>query len=307
MKKRKVTNIGTTAGQLTPLLLIVPFLLGQASKQAQAPPPSATPAQGLPVAENLRVKDMHVAVWPEYDDPRVLTIIRGAFEPSTFQPTQVGFPLPLRAEIIGVGYISDKDELLLHPYEVVPGEGGDHIILALPLNRFFLEHYYQAFGASPQRAFTYEIPITYPVAKLDVRIQRPLAATNFGVEPPSTEIGADSQGFQYHTYQFTDVKPGTTLAFAIRYTKTDPSPSVRRQPTPPGPQAGLPPSPVSGEVLARAQSRFMPYLLGGLAVLGVGLIVLWAVGRVPGLARRTPCDGCERMIPTSHKFCPFCG
>lgn len=307
MKRRKVTNVGTTAGQLIPLLLIVPFLLGQASKRAQALPPSATPTQSLPVAKNLRVENMQITVWPEYDDPRVLTIIRGAFEPSTFQPTQVSFPLPPRAEVIGVGFISDKDELLLHPYEVVSGEDGDRIIFPLPSNRFFLEHYHQAFGSSPQRAFKYEILISYPVARLEVGIQKPLAATNFGVEPPSKKIVADPQGFQNHTYQFTDLKPGTILAFDVRYTKTDPSPSVRRQPTPPGPQAGPPPSPASGGVFTRVQSRYTPYLMGGFLALGVGLIVLWAVGRGRGLARRTPCDGCERIIPTSHKFCPFCG
>jgi hypothetical protein len=307
MKERKDTSIVTTAVRLVPLLFMVPFLLGQAGKQGQAPPPSATPTQGPPVARNLRVENMVISVWPEYDDPRVLTIIRGAFEPSTFQSTQVDIPLPLRAEIIGAGYVSEKGELLLSPYVVVPGEGGDRIILTLPANLFFLEHYYEAFGSSPERAFKYEIPINYPVAKLEVRIQKPLTAINFGVEPPSNQIVADIQGFQNYIYQFTDVKPGTTLAFAIRYTKTDPSPSVRRQPKPPGPRPEPPPPPVSGEVFARLQTRYMPYLMGSLAVLGVGLIVLWAVGRVPGLARRMPCDSCERMIPARHKFCPSCG
>ncbi len=127
------------------------------------------------------------------------------------------------------------------------------------------------------------------------------------MEPPSSRVFVDGRGFQYHSYQFSDLNPGTTLAFNVRYTKTTPSPSVMRQPTPPVPQAGPPPAPPTEGAFARVQTRTMPYLLGGLVVVGVGLIVLWAMGRVPGLARRAPCNECERMIPTSHNFCPFCG
>jgi hypothetical protein len=294
-------------GLLIMVFALVPLLLGQQQAKQEGPPTTPPPSPAVLGAKDLSTDILNIAVWPEYDDPRVLAIFRGVFDPSTFKPTQVGFDLPPMAEVIGAGYISEKGELLLHPYQIVPGERGDQLILSLPQNRFFLEYYYQAFGPDPNRAFTYEIPVVYPVKKMEVRVQRPLTSTDFAVEPPASQVFTDRQGFQYHTYRFTDLKPGSNLAFTIRYTKTSPSPSVLRQPAPPVPQAGPPPSPTKEGAFARVQTRYMPYLLGGLVVGGVGLIVLWAMGRVPGIARREPCDNCERMILTSNKFCPHCG
>lgn len=295
--------VGNSKATLLVLILaLVPFLVGQKSAQQQPSPDSVFARQ-----KELTAEKLNIAVWPEYDDPRVLAMFRGQFDPTTFEPTQIGFELPPMAEVIGAGYISQKGELLLQPYQVVPGQRGDLLVLSLSQHRFFLEYYYPAFGPEPERSFTYEIPIGYPVKFLEIRVQRPRTARNFVVEPPSSQIFTDGQGFEYHTYLFTDLEPGTTLAFDISYTKRDPSPSVLRQPEPPVPQTGPPPAPTREGAFARVQTRYMPYLLGGLVVVGVGLIVLWAMGRVPGLARRTPCDSCEKMILTSHEYCPYCG
>jgi hypothetical protein len=288
------------------ILAIVPLLVGQESAKQPSSNAPASSTQVLSTQKNLLAENLNIAIWPEFDDPRVLVIFRGQFDPSTFKPTQIGFDLPPMAEVVGAGYISEKGELLLHPYQVVPGDRGDLLILKLPLNRFFLEYYYQAFGPDPNRSFTYETPIGYPIKSLTVRVQRPLTARNFVVDPPANQIFTDGKGFEYHGYEFTDLEPGTTLAFNIRYSKSDPSPSVLRQPAPPVPQAGPPPPPREG-AFARVQTRYMPFMLGGLVVVGVGLIVLWAMGRVPGMARRTPCDNCERMILNSHGYCPHCG
>lgn len=305
-REKRAAELFRLSGLLL-VFLLAPLLLGQKSgEQGQPTAPSAEAPPAL--TEKDLVSDMmQVSVWPEYDDPRVLAIFRGSFDPSTFKPTQVGFYLPPMAEVIGAGHVSDTGELLLNPYQVVPEEQGDRLILTLPQRRFFLEYYYQAFGPEANRSFTYELPITFAVKNLEVRIQRPLNSTNFSIQPPSSRIFTDGQGFQYYGYQFSDLKPGTRLSLAVSYTKTDPSPSVSRQPMPPVPQEGPPPVPTRGGAFAKVRTPYMPYLLGGLVVVGVGLIVLWAMGRVPGLARRELCEGCERMVPTSHQFCPYCG
>lgn len=305
IKKRKAIGVVTIVALASVFSLATVALGQQEAAKEKTPPSSAPPAS--PMVNELSAKRLSIAVWPEYDDPRVLAIIRGAFDPSTFQPTQVGFNLPPLAEIIGAGYISDKGDLLIHPYQVIPSERGDRLIMNVPVHRFFLEYYYQAFGPGPNREFVYEVPINFPIEQMELRVQRPLTATDFSVEPPAAQVFTDGQGFQYHAYQFIDLEPGTTLTFRIKYTKTNPSPSVLRQPAPPVPQAGPPPSPPVEGAFARVQTRYMPYLLGGLVVVGVGLIILWAMGRVPGLARRAPCDSCERMVPLSHRFCPYCG
>lgn len=305
LKTRKAFGLVTIVLLASVFSLATLAMAQQEAAKEKTPPPSAPPTSSM--LKELSAEMLNVAVWPEYDDPRVLAILRGAFDPSTFQPTQVGFKLPPLAEIIGAGYVSDKGDLLISPYQVVPSEQGDQLILNVPVHRFFLEYYYQAFGPGPNRDFVYDVPVNFPVKQMEVRIQRPLTATNFSVEPPATQVFTDGQGFQYHAYQFIDLKPGTTLSFRIKYTKTNPSPSVLRQPAPPVPQAGPPPSPLVEGAFARVQTRYMPYLLGGLVVVGIGLIILWAMGRMPGMARRAPCDHCDRMVPISSRYCPNCG
>ena len=65
---------------------------------------------------------LRLSIWPEYDDPRVLIMLRGEMTPRQAFPASITLPLPKGAEIIGAGMISEQDELLLHPHQVLPGD-----------------------------------------------------------------------------------------------------------------------------------------------------------------------------------------
>jgi hypothetical protein len=88
---------------------------------------------------------LRLSIWPEYDDPRVLIMLRGEMTPRQAFPASITLPIPKGPEIIGAGMISEQNELLLHPHQVLPGDTQDSLQLNLPVPRFFVEFYYNPF------------------------------------------------------------------------------------------------------------------------------------------------------------------
>src|SRR5262249_48782354 len=101
--------------------------LTAASSTVSGSPPSSTPPTESSTETHLVMPRLRLSIWPEYDDPRVLIMWRGEMAPHQAFPAHITLPLPKGAEIVGAGMISDQNELLLHPYEVVPGDTQDSL------------------------------------------------------------------------------------------------------------------------------------------------------------------------------------
>jgi len=205
-----------------------------ASSHTAAPTPSAAPANVSTPVTNLVMARLRLSIWPEYDDPRVLIMLRGEMTPRQAFPATITLPLPKGAEIIGAGMISEQNELLLHPHQVLPGDTQDSLQLNLPVPRFFVEFYYNPFTTSgPAKRFAYTAPTTYPIEVFEVDIQQPLKATDFALDPSPMEHRTDNQGLTYHQFTYRNIEKGQSHTFTIAYTKTVAIPSVpKQQPTP---------------------------------------------------------------------------
>ena len=216
--------------QLWDTVAYIRTLTAGAETAAQAP--SSAPAQASASTADLVMARLRLSIWPEYDDPRVLIMLRGEMTPRQAFPASVTLPIPKGAEIIGAGMISEQNELLLHPHQVLPGDSQDTLQLNLPVPRFFVEFYYNPFTASgPEKRFVYPAPTTYPIEVFEVDIQQPLKATAFTIDPTPTERTTDKEGFTYHQFTFRDVGKGQKQTFTIAYTKTATTPSVTKQPS----------------------------------------------------------------------------
>jgi len=222
--------------------------LAAAPSTASALPPSVTASEAPALATNLAMARLRLSIWPEYDDPRVLIMWRGEMIPRQAFPAHITLPLPKGAEIIGAGMISEQNELLSHPYEVLPGDTQDSLQLNLPVPRFFLEFYYNPLTASSaEKRFTYTMSTPYPIELLEVDIQQPLKATNFTLDPTPIERLTDNQGLTYHQFAYRDVGKDQPQTFTVSYTKTMSTPSVPKQQ--PAPQRPRNARPLSGNVL----------------------------------------------------------
>jgi len=196
--------------------------------------PSSTSSKASAPTADLAMARLRLSIWPEYDDPRVLIMLRGEMTPRQAFPASITLPIPKGAEIIGAGMVSEQNELLLHPHQVEPGNIQDTLQLNLPVPRFFVEFYYNPFTTSgPEKRFVYPAPTTYPIELFKVDIQQPLKATAFTLDPAPMERTTDNQGFTYHQFTYRDVGKGQSQVFTIAYTKTATTPSVaKQQPTP---------------------------------------------------------------------------
>jgi hypothetical protein len=205
-----------------------------AGSETAAQVSSSTSSKASVSAADLIMARLRLSIWPEYDDPRVLIMLRGEMTPRQAFPARITLPIPKGAEIIGAGMVSEQNELLLHPHQVLPGDTQDTLQLNLPVPRFFVEFYYNPFTMSgSEKRFVYPAPTTYPIELFEVDIQQPLQATAFTLEPAPMERMTDNQGFTYHQFTYRDVGKGQSQTFTIAYTKTATTPSVsKQQPTP---------------------------------------------------------------------------
>ena len=266
--------------------------LAAAPSTASASPPGATASEAPAPAANLAMARLRLSIWPEYDDPRVLIMWRGEMAPHQAFPAHITLPLPKGAEIVGAGMISEQNELLRHPYEVLPGDTQDSLQLNLPVPRFFLEFYYNPLTASgAEKRFTYTMSTPYPIELLEVDIQQPLKATNFTLDPTPMERLTDNQGFTYHQFAYRDIGKGQPQTFTISYTKTVPTPSVPKQQ--PAPQRPRNAHPLSGNLLVSLS------ILAGAIIVFAG----WAwLLRGPQLQRIPITSSALQSTPTPSAF-----
>jgi mono/diheme cytochrome c family protein len=278
--------------------------------------PAAASEAALPRASSteLRIAKLRLSIWPEYDDPRVLVMLRGKMTPENALPTQITLLIPKGADIIGAGMISAQNELLLQPYEVAPGDPNDRLEFTLPTPGFFVEFYYDPLVAGTDKRFSYAFPTTYAIDRLEVDIQQPLRATNFVTDPQPMRRGTDTQGFSHHWFVYRNVRRNETKKFTISYTKTVAGPSItKRQPEPT--VADQPPTATNTTMIAVG-------LLVGAAVVVGGGIFLWmgyqrrrnAMPLPQDQASRTqmqppdlPAAGSERVAGDGPNFCSNCG
>ena len=291
----------------------------QTLAQAQpAPAETETPVARPPA--DLRIARFQLSIWPEYDDPRVLLIIRGELAPGAAFPTHVTLPIPKNAELIGAGMISELGELLLHPHRVIPGNASDTLEITLPSPRFFAELYYDPFETSGDaKRFSYTFEAPYPISQLDVDVQKPYTAREFVTEPPAMAQETEGRDTTYHRFAYRDVAAGRPTTFTVSYVKTDPQPSV--------PKAGSPP-PASPVVAQGPQDRILIYfgILAGVTAAYVLATLAWTAYRrrhadavppealsptltippVPPPAANF-CSHCGRALNAEYAFCPGCG
>jgi hypothetical protein len=280
-----------------------------------------TPARGQETY--YRINDLKVSVWPEYDDPRVLVIYRGAFEESSIFPNWVDFYIPEGAEINGAGIATPGGELLLQEHEI-RREGDRNVIsINLSIPTFFLEYYYDPFIGEVQKSFEQKIENKYPVASMAVVVQQPLKAENFSLTPQADSSETDSAGFTNYLYNFSDLAAENSVSFMVSYKKEDPNPSVRKKTiVPQASSAPIPPA--AGKTSSGIKTKLKGKTLGGIIFLVLAAVIATALimrktkendveaGGVQGKKSLGKvgwnyCPGCGAELEKDYKFCPSCG
>ena len=272
--------------------------------------------------EELRINQLSVSVWPEYDDPRILVIYRGAFAEESVFPAWVDFYIPEGSEIIGAGKTTPQGELLLQEYNIHEERGRQVISINLSTPTFFLEYYHDPFSGKTQKSFEQRIENKYPVDSLTVAVQQPLKAESFTLAPQADSRRTDTQGFSDHLYDFQDLAAESSVKISVSYKKDDPNPSMPRQTTA---QQGAGEAPYGdGETAPDVKTGMSGVTFTGIILLAAAVVVAAAfimrkkaekrVENSRGPHERTagregwkfcPCCGAE--LKKDYRFCPSCG
>ncbi len=286
--------------RLAPLFLILvsPLLALFSTPQALAQTASEPVALG----------NVHLWLYPEYDDPRLLVMLEGQIA-GVQAPAKVRFLVPSAAEMYSAGSIDSQGQYSGGPpqREPSPLAGWDEISYEVKTTTFRVEYYDPVIGLEPRKTISYEFRRLYPISDLTVIIQEPRKSTDFSVSPAG-EPFTDSDGFASHLYHYSDLDTQRPLRFEITYTKTDPAASLYIK-----------------------DSRSSNTLLIVAVTVSVGLLItgvfLWvrrsrsrtraerrrpaAMAPVPGfkdkhLAHRF-CRQCGQRLERPSRFCPYCG
>ncbi len=274
-------------------------------------------------AEDLKIKRVSIAIWPEYDDPRVLVQYSGEFSGGPF-PQRVQLYVPKGVAINSACAVNPDGQHTSEVWEMKDtGDGYALVTYNLPIPTFHLEFYYDPLEGTPDKSMTYLFKAPYAIESLQLEVQQPLKAGNFSVTPPTTSIGTDAQGFQYYNYSYSDLERDRVIELKIAYTKSDPNPSVKRQGA-----ASTKGSP-SGGAASDMNWGMVILLIGGALLLGVA--AYWVVDqrsrRDYGPQRYSPppmksarkgsadraapaggfCANCGQALEAGDRFCPRCG
>ena len=257
----------------------------------------------------LRISDLRISVWPEYDEPRVLVMYEGKLGPGISLPQKISFRVPRGSEISETcGLKKPNDEHLCQLYETAAEGDWTVVSYEVPVPDFFVQIYYNPVSGAGQRAFDFGFAPTYPVDNLQLEIQQPARSSDFALTPTTQNTAADQQGLKYYRYDFKDLPVDKVVGAKITYTKADARPSVNK---PPEQQAGATSSAVSDA------SRFTWIIVAVAMVGAIALVLVRQRLRVrpePGSAMVWQTAGpgsgsgtATRESPRPRAFCTHCG
>ena len=270
---------------------------------------SAGTSHALAQAENEPegFKAVRLLLYPEFDDPRLLVILRGETVGAT-APTKVRFLVPSAAEMhftgsIGVGGQYSSSQPQREPSEI---PDWDEISYELTTDVFLVEYYDPIIIGQPDKTISYEYRWLYPISHIHVMVQEPRQSSNYSVSPEGNS-STGSDGFAYHMYDYYDLDDEPPLSFNVTYVKSNPLPSL------------------SIEDDAGNTALIVITIVGLCALIAGGYIwmvksrprsraarrraVQSAPVRGPGdiqLPRRF-CDQCGQSLEESSRFCSYCG
>ena len=174
-----------------------------------------------------------ISFWPEYDhtdqNKSVLVIYRGRLPDNIQFPARVRFLIPKNSSILAATAVESGGRLLTKPFDQLPAGDYDELAYNVDSPEFQFELYYYPVGANVRREFDFNVRLLFPVKTLEFEIQKPLEATEFNVEPASSNINS-RENFEYHNYSFADLPADKEISYKVAYNKADNKPSVSTQP-----------------------------------------------------------------------------
>jgi hypothetical protein len=260
----------------------------------------------------MRLASLTIEIWPEYDRPAALVILRGVVADDVKLPAPVTLRLPAASEgPAAVAYATSADGNLLNlPHE--QAKSGDYVTIKFQLpERFFHVEFYEPMAtANAARTFRYAWPGDFAVGRATVTVQEPASAQGMTVEPELKEVSTGGGGLNYRSGDLGALAAGKAVPITLTYTTRDARPSVdikglrAAQAAPPTPQPAPAAAPASATSLPAWLLPMAAFAVLGL-VAALLILLVWRRQSAPGPSAY--CTKCGAPLPPGSNFCGKCG
>jgi hypothetical protein len=146
----------------------------------------------------LRIEQLQVDLWPEYDRADMLVIYRGTLPADAPLPATLTLRLPSRVgEPHAVAYSDGSGNLLQADYSTTTTDDWLAVTLETPTSNFQLEFYDSLARLDEQRSYTFVWPGDYAVDEISIGFMPPPDASEIRTEPTLSpfQTGADSLSY----------------------------------------------------------------------------------------------------------------
>jgi hypothetical protein len=271
---------------------------------------------------NPRLTSLQIEIWPEFDRPAALVILKGEISPNVALPASVSVRIPVASGgPLAVAFsTAASGDLLTTQYE--SESAGDRITLKFQVpQRFFHVEFYEPIATSaPERNFTYVWPGDLATDHLAVIVQEPAGTTDLAVTPRLEAMATGQNGLRYRSQELGAFQAGKQLDVNVRYTKTDPRTSTAilnpraadSQTTAPILKPEAPESsPLPFAIPSKKAATIWLAAVVAVLVLGGIAAALWARRRKSAPESQAPgagfCRKCRSPTASGDQFCAKCG
>lgn len=273
--------------------------------------PTRSAAPGGPQLESMQIE-----IWPEYDRPAALVIMRAALAADVPLPANLALRIPASSGgPSAVAYSAAAGGNLLNlEYERTDAKDYVTLRLKLPERYFHIEFYDPVAVGTPERSYSYVWPGDMAVKQMRVIVQEPATASKLSVQPSLETSASGQEGLRYRSAELGAQQAGKALPIKVSYTKADARTSVEvLQPKAPAPASA------SGTGAGSGSGGGGDDLTGGLLVfvlvvslfIGIGSAVLWwrdrARAAAPDAGGARHCVKCGARRGPSDLYCAKCG
>jgi hypothetical protein len=258
-----------------------------------------------------RLQSLQIEIWPEYDRPAVLVIMKGELAGEVGLPGTVRLRLPASSGgPSAVAYaIAQQGQLMNLRHDLSVAADFITLRFTTPERFFHVEFYDPLATGAPGRSYRYVWPGDMAVGALQVIVQEPAAASGISVQPELGQQSAGTDGLRYRAEQLGSVQQGKVLPIEIRYAKSDPRTSIEIL------KSNAPLASPQAATSSEERDAFRLFLASGafaLLVAGASLVYLfwWRRRERPGARGNAGgkfCGKCGSPTAAGDRFCSKCG
>jgi hypothetical protein len=224
---------------------------------------------------------LEVVLWPEYDRPTLLVMLRGYLPLDAALPTTVVLPIPATSTPHAVAKRDPSvGNLLMAPHTVESDGAWSRVRVVTDMLEVRVEYYVELATTDTQRQILFEWPGGLDVRQLLYEVMQPVGASGLVVTPPGLQrFGED--GITYHVGDLGPISASDPFSIAVSYTKTTPllTAEAFKPPTPAAPQMSVPPTqspaPQTPATESQAPSGANSMLVVLVVVLAAALVGSW--------------------------------